>query len=414
MTKSDKIQIRKIISTSILSAGGSGILSFLISLYVLKQYGGQEFMFIQIATTIPSLFSLFFAGYIIDKYNRKLIAVSIQMLSIMSLVLILTQTINLVNLLILVFVLRLLDSIQTTNSMSSATLQVNVESINKLRSYEQTMVSGISVLIPIVGAIAYVAIPLKSMIMVEIVIELVALLLICFTHYDLHYNTQNETLDNEENTNKMSLLGSLYFGFSYIFKNKILKSVILCALAFNFVSGLETSAMDPYQIDTLHLSNVTFGTVQSFSAIGLLLGGVLAAKFKTTENSLLKDIGNLLVANGIIVTLISLVSLIQNSYIVIFLVIVLELGLGIVVSALNIPIVTWLSTTIPEEHQGKIFSIFMSLAQLLISLGTVVSAVIVTKLSYQEILSLAGILELAIAIIYIYAIRKKKAKIELT
>ncbi|PKF44437.1 hypothetical protein CW664_10945 [Macrococcoides caseolyticum] len=209
----------KLLGAILFSQLGSSILGFILMLSILfKTDSSLKFSYVVILSSVCSIIFSPFSGVIIDKYNKKIVMILSQVISILSLLLYLIYYLNIeeisvISISILIIFLNLSDSIFSTGILSSAVYIVNnEEELSKYNGLQQSIDSLCSLLGPIIAGILFSIASIDIFIIFEIAMEIIAVLF--FLNINFRKNAIIEQ-DNEveNNKNSYSILNSVKYMF---------------------------------------------------------------------------------------------------------------------------------------------------------------------------------------------------------
>lgn len=367
--KKSKIQIFKLISSSAFGTLGSSVLSFIIGILILRNTKSVlNFGFSQMISPIISLLLLPFIGGIVDKYNKKIIVVLSQILSIVALViysLLLSDNIqdNILYTYILLVCLGISDKFLTT-AYQTATSEIVLENhIQKLQSLKQSVNSIIRIFSPVIASLLVSSFSLKEFVYFEILMEILTMLIV------LTVNFKFVKKDNNGNIQKNSVLILFKEGISYISKSNTLVFMFIFSMILNFSFSAISIGYPIVMIKTLSFTDTLYAITNSSFSFGMIISGILLSTKKDIEYPLLSAM-NYQKIFCILVTLFGALLLFDFSMSTFFIIFVVNnIVMSYLLTLTNVPLMTWFLKAIPIDYQGRIFAFLDTISQLLIPLG---------------------------------------------
>lgn len=365
----------KLLGAILFSQLGSSILGFILMLSILfKTDSSLKFSYVVILSSVCSIIFSPFSGVIIDKYNKKIVMILSQVISILSLLLYLIYYLNIkeisvISISILIIFLNLSDSIFSTGILSSAVYIVNnEEELSKYNGLQQTIDSLCSLLGPIIAGILFSIASIDIFIIFEIAMEIIAVLF--FLNINFRKNAIIEQ-DNEVENNKNSY--SILNSVKYMLKKSKLSSLILGMFLMNFLLSALTIGLPVIMNEYFEKNTTALGIIQSSIPLGMIISGIVFVYIKINPSNLKITIISWLFCSILLIFIgLDLLLFRNNIFIFSVFLIIVNLFLGISLTAGKIPILTYSQKTINPHYQGRVFSILDVLIQVSIPLGILI------------------------------------------
>lgn len=365
----------KLLGAILFSQLGSSILGFMLMLSILfKTDSSLKFSYVVILSSVCSIIFSPFSGVIIDKYNKKIVMILSQVISILSLLLYLIYYLNIkeisvISISILIIFLNLSDSIFSTGILSSAVYIVNnEEELSKYNGLQQTIDSLCSLLGPIIAGILFSIASIDTFIIFEIAMEIIAILF--FLNINFRKNAIIEQ-DNEVENNKNSY--SILNSVKYMLKKSKLSSLILGMFLMNFLLSALTIGLPVIMNEYFDKNTTALGIIQSSIPLGMIISGIVFVYIKINPSNLKITIISWLFCSILLIFIgLDLLLFRNNIFIFSVFLIIVNLFLGISLTAGKIPILTYSQKTINPHYQGRVFSILDVLIQVSIPLGILI------------------------------------------
>lgn len=390
---------------------GSSILSFVLGLYILKKLNCSIFFYSlsQIIGPLVAIFLLPILGSAIDKYNKNRIIRFSQFLSAISLFLFIITSrkieIEYIHIIGLLIILKLSDQILSTSLNSSTINIVDEEDIQSFRAHLQIIQAISMVLSPIIAVFIIDKFALIGILLIEMFMEL--LVLVIYWKVDFNKNTKKEVNESQ------SLLILFKEGIDFIFKYKKIVFGLAFVLVVNFILGIVNIGLPFVEIKILNLSSKNYALNDSILAIGLLIGSLISSKIKSqkTLNTARNSISLISLVTFVLGLLLTL-ELTKNIWSIILAGYFLIIGISITIC--NILLSSWSILNIPQEFQGRVFSILNTLTQVSLPLSMLLFGYLFEIISVYSVFVGAGIFLLlfTIGIPSLFKINLKNDKLE--
>lgn len=390
---------------------GSSILSFVLGLYILKKLNCSIFFYSlsQIIGPLVAIFLLPILGSAIDKYNKNRIIRFSQFLSAISLFLFIITSrkiqIEYIHIIGLLIILKLSDQILSTSLNSSTINIVDEEDIQSFRAHLQIIQAVSMVLSPIIAIFIIDKFALIGILLIEMFMEL--LVLVIYWKVDFNKNTKKEVNENQ------SLLILFKEGIDFIFKYKKIVFGLAFVLVVNFILGIVNIGLPFVEIKILNLSSKNYALNDSILAIGLLLGSLISSKIKSQKTlNIARNSISLISLVTFVLGLLLTLELTKNSWSIILAGYFLIIGISITIC--NILLSSWSILNIPQEFQGRVFSILNTLTQVSLPLSMLLFGYLFEIISVYAVFVGAGIFLLlfTIGIPSLFKINLKNDKLE--
>lgn len=390
---------------------GSSILSFVLGLYILKKLNCSIFFYSlsQIIGPLVAIFLLPILGSAIDKYNKNRIIRFSQFLSAISLFLFIITSrkieIEYIHIIGLLIILKLSDQILSTSLNSSTINIVDEEDIQSFRAHLQIIQAVSMVLSPIIAVFIIDKFALIGILLIEMFMEL--LVLVIYWKVDFNKNTKKEVNESQ------SLLLLFKEGIDFIFKYKKIVFGLAFVLVVNFILGIVNIGLPFVEIKILNLSSKNYALNDSILAIGLLLGSLISSKIKSQKTlNIARNSISLISLVTFVLGLLLTLELTKNSWSIILAGYFLIIGISITIC--NILLSSWSILNIPQEFQGRVFSILNTLTQVSLPLSMLLFGYLFEIISVYVVFVGAGIFLLlfTIGIPSLFKINLKNDKLE--
>ncbi len=392
---------------------GDGVHYFALTWLVLDLTGsGTALGSLLMASTLPGILLSPFAGVIADTVDRKLIVVAADVVrGLLMLVLAGVYFAGQLSLSILYVatVLLSLCGVVFGPAISAATPNlVRKEELVQANARDSFSMSATGILGPIVGAAllgltGYFGVFLLNG--VSFLASAVSEMFIRFPKAAGHgADSLGTNEDSESRARPMQqLVVNFKEGLAYIWENPGLRTIILFALALNFIWNPLFSIVLPYfGKEVLQMKASHFGLTQSSFPAGLLLGTFLVgALTQRIKKHRLLALG--VSVEGILTLLMSILALrvIHEGLSPLALVGSLAvpiLLLGVCNVQINVPFKVVLQETVPDTHRGRVFGLLDSLVQILVPVSMALFGVLVDVVPTFYFLVMCGAISVVLGI----------------
>ncbi|KAB7664907.1 MFS transporter [Bacillus sp. B1-b2] len=357
------------VTSKLIATAGAQVYAFAVSLYILQVTGSSmSFAINLVCNVLPRTIVAPFAGYIIDKYPRKMIAITAQTVTTISvgglLLYSLTVGLSLPAIYTVSCILSISSMFASNAFTSSLTGLIDKTRIQKASSLNQIAISIAQIASPAIGGLLFGLVSMAVFLTIYLVASLIAVLLDSTMNFTLFEKKQEKTEKKE------SIIGSLKGGIGYVKNQPLLLIMIVLCLIVNFIFTAFNVGF-PFIFNTvLQMSSIQFGIVEGAFAVGTLLLSVyltLGKEFK--QPFTISKRGIIVTGVLMIVAAVPVIITLPNIAIFTFYLIVLFL-FGAVNILINIPIMVLLQKKIANEYKGRVFTIIETFAMAMMPLGT--------------------------------------------
>jgi MFS family permease len=364
-------QMHKSIISSLFGTFGSSIFAFGLSLKLLEQTGSaMSFAAGQIIMPITAIVLLPFVGPMTDKYSRKKIIITSQLVTNAGLLAYVLYWVTgakhfVIASILLMIILRASDQFTSNAQQAAKADLVLPDDLTKLAGYTGTAQNASQLVSSIVGAVLFTTLPFPVFIAFEIFTEVVTLWITSTLDFKLADNHKDTNAEHAMNDDQ----GSFKEGLNYITKQKYLFSFIIIAIGLNFFSSVVGVGLPVMLLKSLHLSNLQFGITESFFGAGMILGGLLVAKAKEPKHPLQLSY-KLTYWCALITCSIGIVEYgPQNTWFITVVIGLMALTFGILLMFVNTPPMVWMQKEIPSNMQGRVFNVDMAVSMCIMPIG---------------------------------------------
>ncbi|MFJ7724962.1 MFS transporter [Neobacillus sp. NPDC097160] len=386
--------------SKLISSFGAQVYSFAVSFYILQLTGSAtSFAANLICNILPRTLAAPFAGYITDKYSRKIIAITAQIATTVAitglLVVTLSSGLSLIAIYTTSCILSLTSMFSGVAFTSSITGLVDKERIQKAMSLNQMSISFAAIASPAVGGLLYGAVSMPVFLIMYIAASSLAIVLESTMNFNLFAHRKEEV----EGEPKETMWQSIKAGISYLKLQPLLMTIIWISLLINFLFGAFEVGYSFILIEKMKMASQRFGFTQGAFAIGMLLLSIYFSIRKEVNYPLLVS-KRAIIGMGVIMGAVAgplLMSLTDNSIFVYYLMIMFSLGALVI--TVNTPIMVMMQKKIDDDYKGRVFSILETMSMALMPLGMVLYGFLYDVFPAQWILLISASLFVGVTLI---------------
>jgi MFS family permease len=272
---------------------------------------------------------------------------------------------------------------------------VSKEKLPGLNSASHIINASSSILAPVLGGIVFALIDIRIFILANGISFLISAISESFI--DFKFNSTQKVVSPETVTMK-SVGKSLKEGFVYLRNNGSLMKLLWIFIVFNISFSFGVMVPIPYILNNYYMVGATaYGIVNGFAPAGVVLGAAIIGFFmkKISFKSLLFV---LTIAMSILMLMISLPLLLpllesSNLIIVIFFAF-LRFSFGLLMSMVDVPIITYIQSETEEQYRGRVFSIILALVKVSTPVALMISGFLTDYMNPMILPLIAGVFAL--------------------
>ena len=398
-----KINSKEIINLSLFSFGklislfGTSIYTFAISLYVLKVTGSGISFAINLAVgLLPIIIIGPFAGVLADRFKRKNLVVLMDILNgLLFLLLFFISGKYGLSILLINISTFIMTSFTTVFGISLEAGKPNIVSekmIMTINSISKILDSTSSILGPMIGGVIYAFIDIELFILLNGISFVISGISEMFI--DFNFNPQSK----RENS-RIDVFNEIKEGLEYLKRKGELISILMLFIMINFFVSLSISVPIPYIInETLRLDSSYYGIIQGSFPVGMILGALVVKRI-SSKTSYYKMLLKLTIILSMFIIMEGLPLLVLRTRLDdIFYLIYYSLILGVfgvIVSLIDIPIMSILQSIIEDSYRGRVMSLVMSIVKITTPIAFILSGILMNNLQSWVAPIVGGVLLLA-------------------
>jgi len=340
---------------------------------------------------IPMVFLSPFAGALVDRWNRRLVMIvadsGIALATVALAVLFATGHASILFVYGLMFIRAVGGAFHWPAMQASTTLMVPQQHLSRVAGLNQSL-HGMAMLIsPLLGALLIEILPMQGVLAVDVGTALVAVLPLLFIR--IPEPKRDPTAANA----RSSVIKDMMQGLSFAIRWRGMLFLILGLALMNFVVNPAFSLMPLYVTRVLNGEVIHYGTMQALFGIGFVLGGLILSAWGGFKKRILTA----LLAVAVMGIAITTMGLTPQGWIVLA-------GGALFVTGLMEPIangsfVASMQVSVPENMQGRVFSLLGSATQAVVPLGLALAGPLCDRFGMRIWFLIGGIAYLVVAFV---------------
>lgn len=372
---------------------GTQVYNFVLSLVVLRETGSAlSFAFSLIISTIPRILFSTLGGTLADKYNRKCLIITSDIISALILIMLIgcntLKPQSLVPIYVCTFFLNIANTVFDITMYSSMNNIFDTNQIQKASSVNEAMSSLASILAPILGGALYSIVSFRVILLLDLISFIVSIM----AENLLEFNY--EKVDTEKELKKQLWdLKNFLIEYPAIFI--LYASAIIINVSFTF--GIMISY--PYiVIESLRFDAVSYGVLDAVIALRMFISSLFFIRVKIPEKKY-KILILALGIEGFSIGGIGFPIFFELSRRMVFIFYCLDLFVcGFSTTAVNLIVRLYMQATIPEKHKGKIFGTLSTVCLSVNPIAMIIAGILLEGGNPYRIPIIAGILFMVMTI----------------
>lgn len=389
---------------SFISLFGTSVYNFAISLFVLKLTGsGLSFATTLIMGILSTLLVNPFAGVLADRLDKKLLAVITDMLNGILLItlylLTIKFTLNLPLIYVSTFILNVFSTVYGISIEAARPNLVSEKNLISINAINKVIESMSSILGPMIGGIVFALLDIRFFIIINGFSFAISALLQLFMDFKFNYSDDGKTKE------KINFFTDIIDGITYVRARKNISNILGIFIILNFFISLSITVPMPYIINNvLKLNTKFFGIIDAAFPVGMILGALLIKRImcKYSYQKIIKSTSILLSACMVTIGFSVILHYEVNNetvYLIYFILIMILAGIAI--SSIDIPIFYILQQTIPDDFRGRVLSIGITIAKIILPVALIIAGALINLLPTYTLPIISGVGLCIFSLIYI-------------
>lgn len=378
---------------------GSSLVDFALIWWLTEKTGSETILALSSLTAIvPTMLLGPFAGALIDKFSRRRVMIladgGIALVTVCLLTAFLTGQEQVWMFFAVLFLRSLGSAFHKPAMLASTTLMVPGDQLTRVGGMNRILQGAMHVVAPVLGAMLISLFDVESVLMIDILTASAAVGTLLFVSIP-----DPETGESVSHVWRDTLEGIRYLRSA----RNVLFVVMTCTLANVFCGP--TNAFRPLLIQEVFGGGAAeMGYVGSVSGIGLLLGGFIMSVWKGFRRKLITS-GMGWGGVGLFFMLLALCPGDRFSLALFF---IFAAGLSGAIG--GAPLDAFYQTYVPDELQGRVFSLLTTLDGLTVPIGLVISAIAGDRVPVQVWFFLVGISHFGLFVAWAFSKRLRAAE----
>jgi len=325
---------------------GTAMTDYAVIIWVYSRKGtASSVTLLTVCTFLPTIFFRFLAGSVVDRQNKKRIMLTADLLAACGTLAVFAlhsaDVLQIWHLYVINFLLSLMNAFQEPASFVAVSLLVPKEHYARAGGLQGFSGAAVSILAPALGALLLACGGLDLVLMVDLSTFAVAFLILLF----LIRIPEGERQKTEEEPFSKTCLA----GIRYLKEHTAILRITLFLAVINFLAKLGNDGMlSPFILGRTGNNQSVLGMVESFTALGVLAGSLLATLMKPAK----KRVPLIFVATGLVFSGNIIQSLTSRPW----LWCAAAFGSYLMAAVMNINMDTLMREKVPTEMQGRVFS----------------------------------------------------------
>lgn len=389
---------------------GSLMYTFAVSYSILYFTGSALYFAINLAiSSVVMTLMLPLSGVMSDLGNKRRIIISgeIILTFIMAGLLIFTyfNGFNLFAIYITSFLAALVNPFVSNSFQTSMTEMFHKERIQKVMGYVSAILSSAVIIGPAMGGVLFGLFDFYIMILIFTITYAISTLLDFFIKFDLYYEPVNYALNDTAAPVAASVLdkfkNDVLQGINYIKNSYVFLRVFMMAAFINFFASLMGIYPEKAMITELKFSPETFGIINAFDGVGVLIAGIVIGSVKQFKNPVGLMKNSLMIWTFTIpLYILPLYTNMSDIYSILFFA-VMGFSVAVLIQVINVPFFTYVQLTVPQYIKGRVFSAIGLFASSIAPVGTLLYGFAYDYIPFWIIHSISFIALIAITLIFL-------------
>lgn len=252
---------------------GSAMTTFALTIWAFEETGrATDLALISFFYMAPLLVTAPFIGVLVDRYNRKLMMMisdlASGLLTIAGLFLYTAGQLEVWHLFVISTLMGVFQGFQWPAYSAAITLMLDKKHYTRANSMLELAQSGSSVFAPLAAGALLAVIGLRGVMLIDVVTFVFAISTLLFVHIP------DPERPSEQQTEKSSMWSELAYALRYLKERPSLLLLQSMFMVGNFFATIAFTLLAPMILARTGSNELIFGSVQTFGAIGGVVGGL--------------------------------------------------------------------------------------------------------------------------------------------
>ncbi len=366
----------------------ASLFTFVAGLTVLRETSsGLQFALVLLAGTLPRILLSPVAGVLSDRWNRKKIIVTTEASSAFILTVFASYAtffpVHTIHYMIVSALLTALSTFLSVTLMSSLTRLIDDAELQRGNSLISSISSLSSIVAPMLAGFLLAFAPIHLFTLLPLSLFSLAAL------WNMRLTFRVIPSVSEESS--PSLWADFQSGYRYLFKQRVLTTLILMALVLNFFFIALEVIYPIILLDHLKFTAFQFGTIEAALGVGLLLSSLMLALPRFTIKRPLMTLFQSIALVGMLFLspLLPLLDIVPSNWIFGYF-LIFSFTVGFIILRANIPIQLLVQRQTDPVYLGRVMGVMESLAMGIIPLGMLLFGFLSDHVSLTLILGISS------------------------
>ena len=343
---------------------GSRLVRFTLVWWLTLQTGSATVLAItMIMALLPQVLITPFAGSYVDRWNRRRTMIIADMIIALSILFLVAMfyfgTVEIWHIYLAMLIGSSAGAFHWPAMQASTTLMVPKKHLSRIGGMNQTLQGTAGIIAPPLGALVLILFPMSFILMIDVVTAVIAISALVAVHVPQP--------ERKSPLMEQSVLGDMMDGFRFLRKSRGILLIVVMAMFLNLVGGPAFALLPILVTNHFHGDVTSLAIIQSASAIGMVLSGVLLGIWGGGKRRTVTALGALILT-GILQLLIGLMP--PDAFLQATALFFLVAGLNTIV---NGSVIALLQSIIPADMQGRVFALVISGASAMMPIGLAIA-----------------------------------------
>lgn len=371
---------------------GSSIYGLAMSLYILQITGsGLSFSLNLAISTLPRVIFGPISGVVADRFDRKKMVVTLDILSGFIMIGLLATAIfgdlKLTNIYIATFLLATCSTFFSTPLTASIPNLVDEKNLTKVNSLSQGVQSISAIAGPFLGGLIFAIVSIELFLLINGVSFIFSGVSESFMEFNSKEKIEGKKEDtaSKGNIQKKSFMEDLVEGVKYMVSQKWLITLGSFVVFFNLFTMIGLTVPIPYVIRQIWgFTPRQFGTLNMMFPLGMLAGSLVLAKLPQAKSNYKRMMVCVLTFSiviflaGIVISEI-LFSFTNTVYLAILAVLYIIMAVASIF--INVPVTVTMQKLVPNDKLGRVYGALGTLAMTLSPIGAIIAGFLVDRVN---------------------------------
>ncbi|MEM7532562.1 MAG: MFS transporter [Chloroflexota bacterium] len=378
---------------------GSGLVQFALIWYLTETFSSA--LILAIATIVwllPQILLGPIAGALVDRWNRRVVMIAADGIIALAIIVLalcfLLEWVPLWLIYAIMFVRSLGTAFHRPAMLASTPLLIPEKHLTRIAGLNQGIQGATKIIVPPIAALLLAWLPMQSILAIDLLTATIAIIPLFFIHIpnpvrkdlvqDLPQDLgQGSTARNQRH--KPSVMDDLWAGLTFVWGWTGLRLVFGLALILNIFLTPAFALLPIMITETFGGDAIDFAWVSAGWGTGAILGGLLLGVWSGFNNRMILFLGGLLLLGACLLV-------IGFTPPTLLWMLIITTGFGGLMNAVAVgTLIAVFQVVIPNEIQGRVFTLFGSINQGMIPLGLLIAAPVADSVGVQIWFTLGGI-----------------------